>query len=167
MPKQTQRLKKGTEIGIQEKSIMLLDESEMFTSSEGETITSYFKRLLMLINNLDRNKLTLKTVHTNLKFFNHLQPKWTHFVTRVKQSMDLYIVDYNKIYDYLKQNQFEANEMRATRIAKSHDPLALYSKTPATTPYALMETTTNIPFTNLYTKTIITSQQHHCGTTNN
>nr|GEX56724.1 hypothetical protein [Tanacetum cinerariifolium] len=38
-------------------------------------------------------------------------------------------------------NQFEANEIPATRIAKSHNPLALYSKTPTTTPYALVANT--------------------------
>ncbi|GJY98919.1 hypothetical protein Tco_0516349, partial [Tanacetum coccineum] len=126
---------------VDEKSIILLDELEKFTSTEGETIGSYFERLFVLINDLDMKKFTPKIIHTNLKWLNHFQRQWTHFITRVKQTMDLYTVDYNKIYDYLKQIQFEANGIRATRMSKSHDPLALYSKTPATAPYALMANT--------------------------
>ncbi|GKC44454.1 hypothetical protein Tco_1062176 [Tanacetum coccineum] len=48
-----QKLKRGIEIGIQEKSILLLDELERFTS-----IGSYIERFSILINDLDRNKLT-------------------------------------------------------------------------------------------------------------
>ncbi|GJU38062.1 hypothetical protein Tco_1186416 [Tanacetum coccineum] len=140
MWKHIQTFKKGTEIGIQEKSIILLDELEKFTSNEGETVTSFFKRFSVLINDLDLNKLTSKIIHTNLKFLNHLQPEWTHFVTHVKQSIDLYTMDYNKIYDYMKQNLFEASEIRATRIDKFHDPLSLYSKTPATAPPLMANT---------------------------
>ncbi|GKB66229.1 hypothetical protein Tco_0927641 [Tanacetum coccineum] len=91
------------------------------------------------MNDLDRNKLTPSLISTNLKFLNHLQPEWAYFVTRVKQSMDLYKVDYNKLYNYLKQNQTEANEITTTRLAKSHDPLALYSRTPVPASFALLE----------------------------
>nr|GFB14273.1 hypothetical protein [Tanacetum cinerariifolium] len=33
--------------------------------------------------------------------------------------------DFTQIYDFLKMNQEEVNELRAERLAKSHDPLAL------------------------------------------
>ncbi|GKC33130.1 hypothetical protein Tco_1040424 [Tanacetum coccineum] len=65
-----------------------------------------------------------------------------------KQSMGfgLKIVIYNnKLYDYLKQNQSKANEIRAIRLAKTHDPLALCSKTPTLAPYALIANTLQQP----------------------
>ncbi|GKE06196.1 hypothetical protein Tco_1398214, partial [Tanacetum coccineum] len=98
-------------------------------------------------NRIQRNKLTPTKIHTNLKFLYHLQPERAHFVTRVKQSMDLYEVDYNNLYDYLKQNQPEANEIWVTSLAKFHDPLALYSKTPAQAPYALLANTPSTLYT--------------------
>ncbi|GJZ14211.1 hypothetical protein Tco_0549441 [Tanacetum coccineum] len=61
--------------------------------------------------------------------------------------MDLYEVDYNNLYDYLKQNQPEANEIWVTSLAKFHDPLALYSKTPAQAPYALLANTPSTLYT--------------------
>ncbi|GKE22656.1 hypothetical protein Tco_1434168, partial [Tanacetum coccineum] len=47
------------------------------------------------------------------------------FVTLVKQSQELKTVSYHKIYDILKQHQNEVNEIRAKRLARSANPLAL------------------------------------------
>nr|GEU45753.1 copia protein [Tanacetum cinerariifolium] len=38
---------------------------------------------------------------------------------------DLHEVDYNQLYDFLKMNQAKVDELRAERLAKTHDPLAL------------------------------------------
>nr|GEX59256.1 retrovirus-related Pol polyprotein from transposon TNT 1-94 [Tanacetum cinerariifolium] len=38
---------------------------------------------------------------------------------------NLHEADFTQIYDFLKMNQEEVNELRAKRFAKSHDPLAL------------------------------------------
>nr|GEY18233.1 hypothetical protein [Tanacetum cinerariifolium] len=61
----------------------------------------------------------------NLKFLNNLQPEWKRHVTIVRQTKNLYETDFTQIYDFLKMNQEEVNELRAERLAKSHDPLAL------------------------------------------
>nr|GEU56311.1 putative ribonuclease H-like domain-containing protein [Tanacetum cinerariifolium] len=45
-------------------------------------------------------------------------------VTLVKQSKELKTVSYHKLYDILKQNQNEVNEIRAERIARTANPLA-------------------------------------------
>ncbi|GJV25415.1 hypothetical protein Tco_1378110 [Tanacetum coccineum] len=47
------------------------------------------------------------------------------FVTIVKQNHDLDTVSYHKLFDVLKQYQKEVNEIRAERIAKNANPLAL------------------------------------------
>nr|GEV80602.1 hypothetical protein [Tanacetum cinerariifolium] len=54
--------------------------------------------------------------------------EWQRFVTLVKQSQELKTVSYHKIYDILKQHQNEVNELRAKRIARTANPLALVSQ---------------------------------------
>nr|GEU83027.1 putative RNA-directed DNA polymerase [Tanacetum cinerariifolium] len=46
-------------------------------------------------------------------------------VTIVHQPKDLHIADYTQLYDFLKYNQKEADDLRAERLEKTHDPLAL------------------------------------------
>nr|GFB08020.1 hypothetical protein [Tanacetum cinerariifolium] len=64
-------------------------------------------------------------IASNLKFLNNLQPEWKRHVTIVRQIKNLHEADFTQIYDFLKMNQDEVNELRAKRLAKSHYPLAL------------------------------------------
>nr|GEV93949.1 integrase, catalytic region, zinc finger, CCHC-type, peptidase aspartic, catalytic [Tanacetum cinerariifolium] len=77
------------------------------------------------LNDLKRNKHFPKNIASNLKFLNNLQPEWKRHVTIVRQTKNLHEADFTQIYDFLKMNQEEVNELRAKRLAKSHDPLAL------------------------------------------
>nr|GEW89751.1 hypothetical protein [Tanacetum cinerariifolium] len=61
----------------------------------------------------------------NLKFLNNLQPEWSRHVTIVHQTKDLHTTDYTQLYDFLKHNQKEVDELKAERLAKTQDPLAL------------------------------------------
>ncbi|GKD96214.1 hypothetical protein Tco_1380111, partial [Tanacetum coccineum] len=65
------------------------------------------------------------TMQVNVQFLQQLQPEWSRFVTIVKQQHDLDTVSYHKFFDVLKQYQKEVNEIRAKRIAKNANPLAL------------------------------------------
>nr|GEW58879.1 hypothetical protein [Tanacetum cinerariifolium] len=51
-----QQMMKGSDIGIQEKKAKLFNEWERFTSTDGESIKSYYHRFLKLMNDLKRNK---------------------------------------------------------------------------------------------------------------
>nr|GFA43320.1 hypothetical protein [Tanacetum cinerariifolium] len=51
--------------------------------------------------------------------------RMARFVTLVKKNQELKTVSYNKLYDILKQHQNEVNEIRAERIARTANPLAL------------------------------------------
>nr|GFA57370.1 hypothetical protein [Tanacetum cinerariifolium] len=62
---------------------------------------------------------------SNLKFLNNLQPEWSRHVTIVHQTKDLHTVDYTQLYDFLKYNQKEVDELNAKRLAKIQDPFAL------------------------------------------
>ncbi|GKA09448.1 hypothetical protein Tco_0688779 [Tanacetum coccineum] len=69
-----------------------------------------------------RNNLTVATMQVNVQF---LQPEWSRFVTIFKQQHKLDEVSYHKLFDILKQYQKEVNELRAERMAKNANPLAL------------------------------------------
>nr|GEV49158.1 Gag-Pol polyprotein [Tanacetum cinerariifolium] len=52
-------------------------------------------------------------------------PEWSRFVTIVKKQHKLDEVSYHKLFDILKQYQNEVNELRAERLARNANPLAL------------------------------------------
>nr|GFB45864.1 hypothetical protein [Tanacetum cinerariifolium] len=118
---------KGSDIGIQEKKAKLFNKWERFTSNEGESIESYYHHFLKLMNDLKRNKHFPEKIASNLKFLNNLQPEWSRHVTIVHQTKDLHIADYTQLYDFLKYNQKEVDELKAKRLVKTQDPLALMS----------------------------------------
>ncbi|GKE12213.1 hypothetical protein Tco_1415764 [Tanacetum coccineum] len=120
-----QQMMKGSDIGIQEKKAKLFNEWERFTSTDGESIESYYHRFSKLMNDFKRNKHFPEKIASNLKFLNNLQPEWSRHVTIVHQTKDLHTADYTQLYDFLKYNQKEIDELRAERLAKSQDPLAL------------------------------------------
>nr|GEW30023.1 integrase, catalytic region, zinc finger, CCHC-type, peptidase aspartic, catalytic [Tanacetum cinerariifolium] len=100
-----QQMMKGSDIGIQEKNAKLFNEWERFTSNEGASIESYYHR-----------------------------PEWSRHVTIVHQTKDLHTADYTQLYDFLKYNQKEVDELKAERLAKIQDPLALMAN--SNNPYA-------------------------------
>ncbi|GJX38519.1 hypothetical protein Tco_0251822 [Tanacetum coccineum] len=69
----------------------------------------------------------LNAQQINVQFLQQLQPEWSRFVTIVKQQHKLDEVSYHKLFDILKQYQKEVNELRAERIAKNANLLALVS----------------------------------------
>ncbi|GKE55538.1 retrovirus-related pol polyprotein from transposon TNT 1-94, partial [Tanacetum coccineum] len=92
-----QQIMNGSDIRIQEKKAKLFNEWERFTSTDGESIESYFHCFSKLMNDFKRNK---------------------HFPKKIA-------TDYTQLYDFLKYNQKEVDDLRAERLAKTHDPLAL------------------------------------------
>nr|GEZ71984.1 hypothetical protein [Tanacetum cinerariifolium] len=89
----------------------LFNEWERFTSNEGESIESYYHHFLKLMNDLKRNK---------------------HFPEKITK--DLHTTDYTQLYDFLKYNQKEVDELKAERLTKTQDPLALMAN--SNNPYA-------------------------------
>nr|GFC69470.1 hypothetical protein [Tanacetum cinerariifolium] len=72
-----------------------------FTSQDSESLASYYSRFYKMMNELTRNQC---------------------------KSQELKNVSYHKLYDILKQHQHEVNEIRAERIARVANPLALVAK---------------------------------------
>nr|GFC04137.1 hypothetical protein [Tanacetum cinerariifolium] len=70
------------------------------------------------------------------KFLNNLQPEWSRHVTIVHQTKDLHTANYTQLYDFLKYNQKEVDELKTERLAKTQDPLALMAN--SNNPYAFL-----------------------------
>nr|GEV05960.1 hypothetical protein [Tanacetum cinerariifolium] len=83
-----ERLQQGESLNIQDVKTNLFWEFKKFTSHDGETMESYYTRMVKVCYKLDE-------------------------------------VSYHKLFDILKQYQKEVNELRAKRIAKTANPLAL------------------------------------------
>nr|GEV62143.1 hypothetical protein [Tanacetum cinerariifolium] len=120
-----QQMMKGSDIGIQEKKAKLFNEWEKFAFIDGELIESYYHRFLTLMNDLKRNKQFPEKIASNLKFLNNLQPEWSRHVTIVHQTKDLHTTNYTQLYNFLKYNQNKEGDLKAERLARSQDPLAL------------------------------------------
>nr|GEV84930.1 retrovirus-related Pol polyprotein from transposon TNT 1-94 [Tanacetum cinerariifolium] len=75
-----------------------------------------YTRLLMLGKQLKKYEKLSKGYN---------KPEWSRFVTVVKQQHKLDEVSYHKLFDILKQYQKEFNELRAERLARNANPLAL------------------------------------------
>ncbi|GJV49591.1 retrovirus-related pol polyprotein from transposon TNT 1-94 [Tanacetum coccineum] len=93
-----ERLQQGESLNIQDVKTNLFWEFRHFTSHDGETIESYYTRFYKMMNEMVRNNLTVATMQVNVQFLQQLQPEWS---------------------------RFEVNELRAKRIAKNANPLAL------------------------------------------
>nr|GFA41771.1 hypothetical protein [Tanacetum cinerariifolium] len=123
--KRVRQMMKGSDIGEPEKKGKLFNEWKKFTSTDGESIESYYHRFMQLMNDLKRNKHFPENIAANLKFLNNLQPEWKRHVNIVRQTKNFHEAVFTQIYDFLKMNHDEVNELRAERLAKTHDPLAL------------------------------------------
>nr|GEV42973.1 hypothetical protein [Tanacetum cinerariifolium] len=125
MWKAIERLKRGESINVQDLETNLYWEFGKFTSKDGESLESYYLRFYKMMNELIKNQCNVTNHQVNVQFLLQLQPEWQRFVTLVKQSQELKTVSYHKLYDILKQHQHEVNEIRAERIARVANPLAL------------------------------------------
>nr|GEW75144.1 hypothetical protein [Tanacetum cinerariifolium] len=125
MWKAIERLKQGESINVQDLETNLFWEFGKFTSLDGESLESYYSRFYKMMNELTRNQCNVTNHQVNVQFLLQLQPEWQRFVKLVKQSQELKNVSYHKLYDILKQHQHEVNEIRAEKIARVADPLAL------------------------------------------
>nr|GEX49376.1 hypothetical protein [Tanacetum cinerariifolium] len=115
MWKAIERLKQGESINVQDLETNLYWEFGKFTSQDGESLESYYSRFYKMLNELIRNQCKVTNHQVNVQFLLQIQPEWQRFMTLVKQSQELKIVSYHKLYDILKQHQHEVNEIRAEK----------------------------------------------------
>nr|GEV20560.1 hypothetical protein [Tanacetum cinerariifolium] len=119
-----ERLQQGESLNIQDVNTNLFWEFRKFTLHDKESMESYYTRFYKVMNEMIRNNLTVTTMQVNVQFLQQLQPEWSRFVTIVKQHK-LDEVSYHKLFDILKQYKNEVNELRAEKLARNANPLAL------------------------------------------
>ncbi|GKA59933.1 hypothetical protein Tco_0759246 [Tanacetum coccineum] len=124
-----ERLQQEESINIHDVKHTLFWEFDKFTSRDGESIESYYTRFYKMMNEMVRNKLKVDTMQMNVHFLQQLQPEWSRFVTVVKQISDLDTISCHKLFDIFKQYQNEVNDIRAKRIARMENHLALVAAT--------------------------------------
>ncbi|GJS82449.1 copia protein [Tanacetum coccineum] len=98
------RRMQGTDLRKHELTSRLVDEFDKFKGMPRESIESYYLRFSKIMNDLERHD---------------------KYVTMVWKTKNLHEVDYDQLYDYLKQNEKNVNASRAKRATRTHSPLAL------------------------------------------
>nr|GFC57502.1 hypothetical protein [Tanacetum cinerariifolium] len=104
MWKAIERLKQGESINVQDLETNFIRNLE--NSPQG------------MVNHLNRITQVLTSTTTIMETV----------LTLVKQSQELKIVSYHKLYDNLMQHQNEVNKIRAERLARTANPLALVAQ---------------------------------------
>ncbi|GJT39409.1 retrovirus-related pol polyprotein from transposon TNT 1-94 [Tanacetum coccineum] len=66
----------GESLNIQDVKTNLFWEFRKFTSRDGETMKSYFSRFYKMMNEINRNNLTMAMMQVNVQFLQQLQPEW-------------------------------------------------------------------------------------------
>nr|GEY27427.1 hypothetical protein [Tanacetum cinerariifolium] len=108
----------------QERECKLYDEFDKFAYRKGESLSDYYLRFSLLLNDMNIYNMKLEQFLVNTKFLNTLPPEWSKFVTDVKLVRDLHTTNVDQLHAYLGQHKYHANEVQLMHDRTS-DPLAL------------------------------------------
>ncbi|GJR57536.1 hypothetical protein Tco_1499698 [Tanacetum coccineum] len=116
------------EYGEQDKKVAVLYEYETFKATEGELLLDTYIRYLQVINDLKKCGYKKDNYELNFKFLNNLQPEWKQYDTLMRQTKNLIDINIDALYNILKQNQGDVNEVMGYKkkvVVVTSDPLAL------------------------------------------
>nr|GEU47418.1 retrovirus-related Pol polyprotein from transposon TNT 1-94 [Tanacetum cinerariifolium] len=105
-----QLLMQGTSLTKQERECKLYDAFDKFAYKKGESLREFYLRFSLLLNDMNIYNMKLEQFQVNIKFLNTLPPKWSKFVTDVKQVRDFHTTKVDQLHAYLGQHEFHANE---------------------------------------------------------
>ncbi|GJY92056.1 retrovirus-related pol polyprotein from transposon TNT 1-94 [Tanacetum coccineum] len=129
MWKRVQRLMRGTIQNKVDRETHFTNEFDKFVAEPGEALVSVYNHFAQLMNDLERNDMHFLIVTINTKFLNSLQPEWLKYVTQVHLAKRLTVDTFDDLFYYLHQFKKLVNVLRAKKLEKSHDPLALVAHT--------------------------------------
>nr|GEY68393.1 putative reverse transcriptase domain-containing protein [Tanacetum cinerariifolium] len=86
------------------------------------------------LKQIEADDQAIQTILLGLPEDIYAAPEWSRHVTIVHKTKDLHTANYTQLYDFLKYNQKEVDELKAERLAKTQDPLALMAN--SNNPYA-------------------------------
>nr|GEY47855.1 hypothetical protein [Tanacetum cinerariifolium] len=105
-------LEKNYTILGKERECKLYDEFDKFAYKKGETLSDFYLRFELLLNDLNIYNVKLEQFQVNTKFLNYLPPEWSKFVTDVKLVRDFHTTNIDQLHAYLEQHEFHANELK-------------------------------------------------------
>ncbi|KAI3669239.1 hypothetical protein L6452_40466 [Arctium lappa] len=108
---QMEKMMLGSKVGNQLKISNCLNNYEEFKGRVGESLAETYDRFVTLMNELSKNKVNKSQIELNLKFLSILQPEWKRFTRQMKQIKDLNDIPLHKVYETLKQNEEEVDEI--------------------------------------------------------
>nr|GFA74712.1 hypothetical protein [Tanacetum cinerariifolium] len=109
-----QMLMQGTSLTKQKRECKLYDEFDKFAYRKGESLSDFYLRFSLLLNDINIYNIKLKQFQVNTKFLNTLPPEWSKFVTDVKLVRYLHTTNVDQLHAYLGQHEYHANEVRHT-----------------------------------------------------
>ncbi|KAI3730156.1 hypothetical protein L6452_18832 [Arctium lappa] len=91
---QLEKMMLGSKVGTQLKISNCLNNYEEFKGRVGESLAKTYDRFVTLLNELSKNK-----------------PEWKRFTRKMKQIKDLNDISLHEVYETLKQNEEEVDEI--------------------------------------------------------
>ncbi|KAI3677809.1 hypothetical protein L6452_37079 [Arctium lappa] len=128
---QLEKMMLGSKIGNQLKITNCLNNYEEFKAKDGECLETTYDRFVTLLNELRKNKVKKSQIELNVKFLSILQQKWKRFTRQMKQMKDLNEIPLHELYETLRQNEEEVNEIKEEKKMANKvvaDPIALVVK---------------------------------------
>ncbi|KAI3701955.1 hypothetical protein L6452_27474 [Arctium lappa] len=128
---QLKKMMLGSKVGNQLKISNCLNNYEDFKGRSGESLEGTYDRFVTLLNELSKNKVNKSQIELNVKFLIILQPEWKRFARQMKQIKDLNEIPLHEVYETLKQNEEEVDEIldeKRQTVKKVDDTVALVVK---------------------------------------
>ncbi|KAI3678149.1 hypothetical protein L6452_37430 [Arctium lappa] len=115
---QLEKMMMGSKVGNQLKISNFLNNYEEFRGRVGETLEETYDRFVTLQNEQSKNKVTKSQIELNVKFLSILQPEWKRFARQMKQIKDLNEISLDEVYETLRQNEEELDEILDEKMQK-------------------------------------------------
>ncbi|KAI3746711.1 hypothetical protein L6452_09150 [Arctium lappa] len=126
---QIEKMMMGSHINNQLKVTNCITRYDGFKARKGETLTKTYERFNMLLNDLQKNKITKTNTENNIKFMNNLQPEWKPFVSHIRHTQTLEKLYLHELYEMLLQDEEEVMELIGKVEEKpATDQIALVSE---------------------------------------
>nr|GEV72253.1 hypothetical protein [Tanacetum cinerariifolium] len=112
----------------------LYNEFDKFAYKKRETLSEFYLRFYLLLNEMNIYNMKLEQFPVNIKFLNTLPPEWCKFVTNVKLVRDLHKTIIDQLQAYLGQHESHAN--KSSQYGSPYQPQQ-YSRTQSSTPLSI------------------------------
>nr|GEZ98779.1 hypothetical protein [Tanacetum cinerariifolium] len=101
----------GFKYGEQDRLAAILYEYNTFKATDREDVLDTYTRTLQVTNELKKCGYKKDNCELNFKFLNNVLPEWKQYGTLIRQTKNLIDIDIDYVYNILKQNQGDVNDV--------------------------------------------------------